>query len=1201
MERNLRVLHVEDQERDVALISRHLSRAGYALVIERVDTPEAMSAALERQEWDVILCDYAMPHFDALSALTLLKETELELPFIIISGTIGEDIAVEAMRAGADDYLIKDNLTRLVPAIERELHEAENRRARRRAELALKGSEAELRALFEAMTDVILVLDAEGRHLKMAPTKSASIYKPAAERIGKTLHEVFPHESADLFLDCVRRALAESRTQRLEYTLSINGRETWFEGSVSPMTPDAVTWVARDITERKLAEQRIRLQATALQSAANAIVITDKQGIISWVNHAFTQLTGYSLADVSGQSTNILKSGLQDAAFYQSLWDTILSGQVWHGEMINRRKDGGTYVEEQTITPVLNEAGEIINFIGIKQDISERKRAEAERTQLTEQIESHRERLNNIVASVPGVVWEAWGQPDAATQRIDFVSDHVETMLGYSVEEWLATPNFWLSIVHPDDKEQSAADAAAIFAGGKGSNTQEFRWIAKDGHAIWVQAKSAVINDDQGRPAGMRGVNIDITDRKRAEEAQQESEMRYRLLFASNPIPMWVYDVETLRFLEVNDAAIYRYGYSREEFLSMTIKDIRPPEDVPALLTSVSNVNRGFEEAGTWRHRKRDGQIIDVEITSHELTFAGRPADLVLAHDVTERKRAEEARLRRTTQAALRADVSTALSQSGVPLRAILERCTEAIVRDLGAAFARIWTLNKEENVLELQASAGTYTHIDGPHARVPVGKFKIGLIAAERQPHVTNEVRNDPRVSDREWAVREGMVAFAGYPLIVEDRLVGVMAMFARQPLADDTIDVLASIADIISQGIERKRAEEALSASEEQLRQSQKLEAIGMLAGGIAHDFNNLLTVIIGYSDLTLMRLSEEDPLHRNINEVGKAAERAASLTRQLLAFSRKQVLQPRVLDLNTVVSELEKMLRRLIGENIELRTALGPDLGNVKADPGQIEQIIMNLAVNARDAMPQGGKLTIETANVYLDEEYGKVHIGVVPGPYVMFAVSDTGTGIDSQTQARIFEPFFTTKEKGKGTGLGLSTVYGIVKQSGGNIWVYSEMGQGTTFKVYLPRVDGDAPESTPAAAAEGVAQGSETILLAEDEDMVRTLARQILEMHGYQVLEAANGGAALLICERHKKEIHLLITDVVMPEMSGIELADRLAQLRPDMKVLFMSGYTDNAIVHQGVLDEGANFIQKPFPTDVLIRKVRSVLDVPNKSP
>jgi nitrogen-specific signal transduction histidine kinase/ActR/RegA family two-component response regulator len=379
-----------------------------------------------------------------------------------------------------------------------------------------------------------------------------------------------------------------------------------------------------------------------------------------------------------------------------------------------------------------------------------------------------------------------------------------------------------------------------------------------------------------------------------------------------------------------------------------------------------------------------------------------------------------------------------------------------------------------------------------------------------------------------------------------------------------------------------------------EEQLRQSQKLEAIGQLAGGIAHDFNNLLTVVTGYSDLTVRQLQAADPVRRNVEEIKKAGERAASLTRQLLAFSRKQVLQPKVLNINAVISDIEKMLRRLIGEDVGLKTIIASELGSIKADPGQIEQVLMNLAINARDAMPQGGKLTIEAENVYLNDEYARQHIAVKPGPYVMLAVSDTGTGMDEKTQAHIFEPFFTTKEAGKGTGLGLSTVYGIVKQSGGNIWVYSEVGRGTTFKIYLPRVDEGAQEYKRSAEVEEIFQGTETILLAEDEEMVRKLAREVLETYGYQVLEAANGREALLICERYKEPIHLLITDVVMPEMSGRELSDRLAQLRPEIKVLYMSGYTDNAIVHQGVLDEGANFIQKPFSPHTLAQKVRTVL-------
>jgi signal transduction histidine kinase/ActR/RegA family two-component response regulator len=478
----------------------------------------------------------------------------------------------------------------------------------------------------------------------------------------------------------------------------------------------------------------------------------------------------------------------------------------------------------------------------------------------------------------------------------------------------------------------------------------------------------------------------------------------------------------------------------------------------------------------------------------------------------------------------------------------------------------------------------------------VPIGALKIGRIAAERQPHITNEVQTDPLVSDKEWAEREGMIAFAGYPLIVEDRLVGVMAVFARQRLADDTLEALASVADMISQGIERKRAEEALLASEEQLRQSQKLEAIGQLAGGVAHDFNNLLTVITGYSDLALMRLGKDDPIRLNVEEIKKAGERAASLTRQLLAFSRKQVLQPKLLKLNAIVADVDKMLCRLIGEDIDLLTVLEPSLGQIKADPGQIEQVILNLAVNARDAMPQGGKLTIETSNVYLDNDYVRKHAPVRPGNYVMLAMSDTGTGMDTETQARMFEPFFTTKVQGKGTGLGLATVYGIVKQSEGSIWVYSEIGKGTSFKVYLPRVDDVAPIAAAPESLADLARGRETVLLTEDEEPVRRLTRVILEMNGYQVLEAAGGDEALSIYKQHQGRIDLIIADVVMPKMSGPELAQNLETLCPDIKVLYLSGYTDDAILRHGLLDREIAFLQKPFTAEALTRKVREVLDM-----
>ena len=408
--------------------------------------------------------------------------------------------------------------------------------------------------------------------------------------------------------------------------------------------------------------------------------------------------------------------------------------------------------------------------------------------------------------------------------------------------------------------------------------------------------------------------------------------------------------------------------------------------------------------------------------------------------------------------------------------------------------------------------------------------------------------------------------------------------------------------IMSILMDVTERKAAEETrerLAIVEEQLRQSQKMEAVGRLAGGVAHDFNNLLTAISGYSDLLLHRLPEYSTLRRDVEEIRKAGDRAAALTHQLLAFSRRQVLQPKVLDLNAVVTNMEQMLRRLVGENIALSTDLSPSLSRVKVDPGQIEQVIVNLALNARDAMPDGGRLTIATADAELSPAYAVAHPEVRPGPHVLLSMADTGHGMDDETQAHLFEPFFTTKDRGKGTGLGLATVYGIVQQSGGHIRVNSGADRGSTFLIYLPRVevaeDGEQCPVPPPLLRPS--PGSETVLLAEDEEGVRRYAREILSGNGYKVLEAGNGREALLLSEAHRGEIHLLLTDVEMPKMSGRELTERIRPQRPDLRILYMSGYTDDAILRDGVLGDGAPFLQKPFTSEVLARKVREVLDSP----
>jgi two-component system, cell cycle sensor histidine kinase and response regulator CckA len=449
----------------------------------------------------------------------------------------------------------------------------------------------------------------------------------------------------------------------------------------------------------------------------------------------------------------------------------------------------------------------------------------------------------------------------------------------------------------------------------------------------------------------------------------------------------------------------------------------------------------------------------------------------------------------------------------------------------------------------------------------------------------------------EKEYFRKDGSKApvLVGMAMLDETNRISFVLDLTESRRAEDTRTRLADEARQLR--TERRRAEESLRETTEQLRQSQKMEAVGRLAGGIAHDFNNLLSVILGYGRLMLEDLKAQDPMRTEVDEIVRAGSRAASLTRQLLAFSRQQVLQPKVLDLNDTLGGMSRMLGRMIGETIVLTFQPGAALGRVFADPGQIEQIIMNLVLNARDAMPTGGRLTIETDNVRLDDDFATEHSGVRAGPHVMLSVTDTGTGIEKAIQDRIYEPFFTTKEKGKGTGLGLATVFGIVKQSGGTIDVASEPGKGTTFTIYLPRTDQMVESIGDSGRIDLRKTASETILLVEDEEQVRRLTRNILQRAGYQVIESPSGGDALLTCEQHAGAIDLMLTDVVMPKMGGRQLADRLAGIRPRMKVIFMSGYTDDTIVHQGVLDADVAFLQKPLTPGTVLAKVREVLDAP----
>jgi PAS domain S-box-containing protein len=594
---------------------------------------------------------------------------------------------------------------------------------------------------------------------------------------------------------------------------------------------------------------------------------------------------------------------------------------------------------------------------------------------------------------------------------------------------------------------------------------------------------------------------------------------------------------------------------------------------------------------------RADGTEFPVELTITRIDLEGNPMFTGYLRDITVRKETE-------SRLAAQYAVTLALSESNT-ISEGAAKVIQAVCESLGWEYGSLWTVDHELNVLscsQVWQAPGTEAHGFETVSRQAVFAPGIGLpgrVWQDNTPVWIADVVGEQNFPRSVAAAEVGLHGGCGFPIRFRADILGVMEFFShsiREP-DPELLAMMVTIGSQVGQFIERKRVEQALDQSEEQLRQSQKLEAIGQLAGGVAHDFNNLLTVIGGYSSILLNKFDQDSPFRASVEEIKKASDRAGGLTRQLLAFSRKQILQPEILDLNVVVSDLDKMLRRLIGEDIDLLALTDPKLGKVKADPGQIEQVLLNLIVNARDAMPNGGKLTIETANATLSDDYALSH-AAASGAYVMLAVSDTGCGMDAELQKHVFEPFFTTKPAGKGTGLGLATVYGIVKQSEGHIWLYSEAGKGTCFKIYLPCVD----EALAARAAEpSVPKGTETLLLVEDEDQVRNIVQAILEQQGYAVLTAANGEEALKLAQLHGPSIHMLMTDVVMPQMSGRQLAEELTSIRPQLKVLYMSGYTDDAIVRHGLLDASLNFIQKPFDAASVARKVREVLDSEARTP
>jgi two-component system, cell cycle sensor histidine kinase and response regulator CckA len=681
----------------------------------------------------------------------------------------------------------------------------------------------------------------------------------------------------------------------------------------------------------------------------------------------------------------------------------------------------------------------------------------------------------------------------------------------------------------------------------------------KDGTTFPVEVRVAEFESAGGRLK--LAIVRDVTDRRRGEEQLRESEERYRELFENANDIIYTHDLAG-NFTSANAAAERMTGYTRAEVVRMNMAQILPPGDLERTRGMLRNkIMQGGTTTYELTMLAKDGRPLILEVSTRLIRQQGQIVGVQgIARDITQRKEMEEA---------LRA--SEAKERRNAEIQA-------AILKALPANVALLDGSGKIVTVNESWKHFGETNHFLGGQAEIGSDYLEECERATPGCPEAAAATRGIRSVLTGEQA--EFNLEYSHH----SNGETHWFRLIVTPVSGDEAVGAVVMHVDITE-----------VVRLEERLRQSQKMEAVGRLAGGVAHDFNNLLTVITGYSELLLRGLGKGAPERLHAEEIRKAADQAAALTGQLLAFGRKQMLAPQVLDPNDLVRDMEKMLRRVIGEDIDLATSLAESLGCVRADLGQLQQVVLNLAINARDAMPHGGKLTIETSNVILDRAYARKYLEVQTGRYVLLAVSDTGCGMSQEVRSHLFEPFFTTKEIGKGTGLGLSTIYGIVKQSGGHVAVYSEPGQGTTFKVYLPQVDEAGAAAAAVPATQGLPGGNEVVLLVEDQDRVRGLTREVLSRCGYTVLEAPNGCEGLKLVQEHRGPIHLLMTDVVMPEMNGRALADRLASLRPEIRVLFTSGYTDGAVVRHGVLKAKTAFLQKPFTPDGLAAKVREVLD------
>jgi PAS domain S-box-containing protein len=1139
------VLIVDDSEDDTQLLLGELCKNGYEPYHVRVDTAEAMKIAIEEHEWDIVLSSCIMLEFSGLAALEILKETGLDLPFILVSRKIDEETAVQLMRAGAHDYFEKGSLKRLVPALERELQKAEDRQQRKNAENLLRKSEERFRLITETIEEVFWIVDSEiERMLYISPGFERIWGYPRKSLYANPLSfidAVHPDDRHQMFSTLKLQKIGQPYDH--EYRIiRPDGAVRWIWDHGYPVRSETghlscYVGVAQDITDHKLAEEALKESEEKMRSltetAADAIMMIDENGAIAYWNPAAERIFGYPAAEVMGKSLTFLLAPERIHYTFLTGFACYIAtgcGPEWEKtlEMEAVKKDGTVIPVEVSFSVMFLKDKK--HAIGIIRDITERKRAEQE---LADSYQFSRQIIESVDAGVIVL---------GADSRFRVWNPYMEKLTGLSLKE--------VQGKHPEElfpflRETGINERIEKTLAGQTPDPLDMPYhYPASGRSGWLWETNAPMRNTKGEIIGVITTVRDITERKQAEQELRDTQ--FSVDNAAVPI-FWI--LEGGRFCYANDACCY-LGYSRDELLQMTVYDIDPLFSREGELKNLETLREKGSMTFESLHRTKTGDLKPVEITLNNMERAGILFHVAYVRDISERKTAE-ARIARSEQ----------------KFRAIFESAHDAIFLiagdssyvDCNPAATELFRCAKEDLLVKNPQFFSPPVQPDGFNTMDKAREIIADALQGKPQCFEWRHRRSDGSEFD-------SVVVLSRFELDGEPMLVAIVRDISHRKSLED------------------------------QLHHAQKLEAVGQLAGGVAHDFNNMLTAIIGFTGLISMKIQANDPSRKYVEQIMAASKRAAELTQGLLSFSRKEIMTPKTVDLNDIIVMLEKMLSRLIRESIELRVDTSPVVLNVIADRGKTEQVIMNLVTNAGDSIKDVGVITINTYTFEMDNEFIQLHGFGKTGNYACITVSDTGCGMCEATKRRIFDPFFTTKETGKGTGLGLSIVYGIIKQHNGYIRVKSEPDKGTTFYIYLP-LAGSSSETDHSvlSAPSNAFQGNESLLLAEDDVTVNHLHKVLLEEAGYTVITAADGTEALDKFREHEDKIALLILDVVMPKMSGKGVLELIKQVNPGIKALFVSGYPADVLSNAGMVQNDIEILMKPVSPNELLCKIRNMLD------